>query len=182
VIAIDDLQPEDRPALAPLLLAAFGPAEGPEIVVLTDALMSDPSAEPRHALAARDGGQLVGMVILSHARLEGAGAPATVSLLAPLAVTPERHAQGIGSRLVRAGFARLTEAGVPLVFTFGDPAYYGRFGFEPAMPRGLQAPHPIQDEHRDAWVVHALAPDALASAAGKLACAESIRDPRYWRV
>lgn len=181
MIEIDDLQPEDAPALAELLLAAFGPAEGPEIVALSRTLPADPSAQPLLALAARDGADLVGMVLFTHARILGDAAPITASLLAPLAVKPARHGQGIGSRLVRTGFARLTEAGVPLAFTFGDPAYYGRFGFEPAIPHGLEAPHPIQAEYRDAWVVHALQADALAGAAGKLACAEAISDPRYWR-
>ena len=180
MITIDTLRPEDAPALAELLLAAFGPAEGPEIVALSAALLADPSAEPCLALAARDGGALAGMVIFSHARIDGAGGGMAASLLAPLAVQPALHGQGIGSRLVREGFARLNAESVPLVFTFGDPAYYGRFGFAPALAHGIQAPHPIQPEYRDAWVVHALKPDALDGVSGTLVCADAIGDERYW--
>jgi predicted N-acetyltransferase YhbS len=186
------LQPLREPNAAPLsdlLLAAFGPEEGPEIVALTAALLTDASAEPRLCLTAVEGDSLLGMVVFSHARIQGAGpepktaaaAAPTASLLAPLAAAPARHRQGIGSRLVRAGFEHLAADGVDLVFTFGDPAYYGRFGFEPAASHGLDAPYPIQPEVQDAWVVHELRTGALRGAAGTLACAEAISQPRYWQ-
>ncbi len=55
--------------------------------------------------------------------------------LGPVAVRPDLHKRGIGSALIRDGLARLKQAGARGCVLVGDPAYYGRFGFEndPAM-------------------------------------------------
>ena len=57
--------------------------------------------------------------------------------VAPLAVAPSRHGQGIGSALMRDFLGRAEEAGWPMVLLLGNPAYYGRFGFEPTGPLGI---------------------------------------------
>lgn len=49
--------------------------------------------------------------------------------LAPVGVVPSLQKKGIGSALIRDGFARLKDRAERLVFVLGDPAYYGRFGF-----------------------------------------------------
>jgi predicted N-acetyltransferase YhbS len=48
----------------------------------------------------------------------------------PVSVLPERHKQGIGSALMRAGLQRLRALGSKGCVVVGDPVYYTRFGFE----------------------------------------------------
>jgi putative acetyltransferase len=55
-------------------------------------------------------------------------------------VLPRWQRQGIGSALVRHGLALCRERGISAVVVLGDPAYYGRFGFSPALARGLKTP------------------------------------------
>ena len=88
-----------------------------------------------------------------------------VSLLAPLAVSPDRHKQGIGSALVRAGFDELERAGVNRVFVLGDPAYYGRFGFE--ADNDVEPPYPLPPEWQGAWQSFLLG-QSTAPCSGKL--------------
>jgi putative hydrolase of the HAD superfamily len=63
-------------------------------------------------------------------RKKGAG-------LGPVAVLPEFHGKGIGSRLIRAGLERMRQQGTPYVVLLGDPAYYYRFGFKAGRDCGL---------------------------------------------
>ena len=49
--------------------------------------------------------------------------------LGPLAVSPDRQGEGIGSALVRQGLMRLQAHGASGCVVLGDPAYYRRFGF-----------------------------------------------------
>ena len=63
-------------------------------------------------------------------------------MLSPLAVAPARQRQGIGSALVRSVTALAAAAGEPLVILQGDPAFYGRLGFEPAADYGIAMPLP----------------------------------------
>lgn len=70
--------------------------------------------------------------IISHV----AASPVTISDgalgwfgLGPVAVAPEMHGQGIGSRLVRETLALLVAIEASGCVVLGDPAFYGRFGF-----------------------------------------------------
>lgn len=51
--------------------------------------------------------------------------------LGPLAVRPNAQRRGIGAALVNAGLEQLRANGAHGVVLVGDPAYYGRFGFQP---------------------------------------------------
>lgn len=54
--------------------------------------------------------------------------------LGPLAVLPGSQGMGAGSALVRAGLAALAERGAAGCVVFGEPGYYGRFGFQADSP------------------------------------------------
>jgi putative acetyltransferase len=90
---------------------------------------------------------LVGHVIFTTCSI--AGKTDQVSLLGPLAVAPAWQRRGIGRALVREGLQRLENAGVIQVYVLGDPAYYGRVGFEPEA--GVAPPYPLPKEWRGAW-------------------------------
>lgn len=53
--------------------------------------------------------------------------------LGPVSVKPERQRSGVGSRLISEGLARAQGDGWKAVFVLGDPDYYRRFGFNPAL-------------------------------------------------
>lgn len=50
--------------------------------------------------------------------------------LGPISVQPDLQKQGIGSRLIQAGLARIREIGTRGCVLEGDPNYYHRFGFK----------------------------------------------------
>jgi putative acetyltransferase len=90
------------------------------------------------------GGELVGHVLAAAGVL--AGQP--VVGVAPLGVVTRRQRAGIGRALMNQLIADATERAWPMLLLLGDPAYYGRFGFEPAAtlgifyaPAGRDSPH-----------------------------------------
>lgn len=79
------------------------------------------------SLVAEDDGRIIGQVAFSpvtideiHGQWHGLG---------PVAVAIARQRQGIGSRLIEKGLARLRQLGSSGCVLAGDPAYYTRFGF-----------------------------------------------------
>jgi putative acetyltransferase len=60
-----------------------------------------------------------------------------IAMLSPLGVVPDAQHQGIGSALVDEVAARAEKLGEPLVVLEGDPAFYGRLGFEYSVPHGI---------------------------------------------
>ena len=80
---------------------------------------------------------VVGHILFTPVVVESAGRRVLGMGLAPMAVLPDRQRQGIGSQLVRRGLDILRERGCPFVVVVGHPAFYPRFGFEPASIHGL---------------------------------------------
>lgn len=50
--------------------------------------------------------------------------------LGPVSVRPDRQRRGVGQALIRDGLDRLRVVSAAGCVVFGEPAYYGRFGFE----------------------------------------------------
>jgi predicted N-acetyltransferase YhbS len=88
-------------------------------------------------LVARDSGnpKLVGGIRYWPITVGQMATPAL--LLGPLAIQPERRGTGVGAALMRRSLALAEAAGHRVVVLVGDLAYYGRFGFSPAQPRGI---------------------------------------------
>jgi len=133
VITIRAERPSDEVAVRSVNLAAFETAMEADLV---DALRA--SARPYLAYVAIDADEIVGHVAFTPVTIEGGQASGMG--LAPLAVLPARQRQGVGSRLTRHGLEQLRLAGCPFVVVVGHPAYYPRFGFEPASRFGIACP------------------------------------------
>jgi putative acetyltransferase len=121
-------RPDDHDAIVALTDAAF---EGSE-----EALRVVREVEPEISLVYEDDGAVVGHVMLSRMEM-GEHRPFQLS---PLSVAPSHQNRGIGSALTREALRLADEAGEPLVLVLGHPTYYPRFGFEPALGLGLEAP------------------------------------------
>lgn len=85
--------------------------------------------------------------------------------LAPLAVDESMRKQGLGKQLIYEGLDTLNEFGYAAVVVLGDPAYYGRYGFEPAARYGL---HSRWQESEAAFQVYKLAEDAFSGTEGRI--------------
>jgi putative acetyltransferase len=108
--------------------------------VIVDALRANGAA--LLSLVASLDDRIVGHILYSPARVGDLSGAA----LGPMAVLPDHQRQGIGSRLVEAGNQQLREAGCPFVVVVGHPAFYPRFGFQPARTYGLACEWEIPDE------------------------------------
>lgn len=93
------------------------------------------------SLVAESEGQVVGHAFFSPAEIAGCDSLGDFLRqgmgLGPLAVLPRFQRRGIGSGLVREGLAMLRDRGAAFICVLGDPAFYGRLGFEPADRFGL---------------------------------------------
>lgn len=160
IITIREEREGDRAAIHEVNRRAFPtPAEAD----LVDALRG--AAQPWISLVAEIEDQIVGHILFTPVRVVGEGGERAALGLAPMAVLPDFQNRGIGSRLVRAGLEACRAQGHPVVFVLGHPAYYPRFGFQPAAPRGLCFKGPEFDPY---FMVAELEPGALGGWAGRV--------------
>ena len=75
-------------------------------------------------------GFIVGHAVLSRMNVFADGRPVAAAALGPVSVLPECQSEGIGTRLIRDLIEQARGIGFQMIFVLGDPAYYGRFGFD----------------------------------------------------
>ena len=127
-------QPGDESAISRVVEAAFGQ---PSEARLVEALRASDCFIPEMSLVAEVDGRIVGHVMITTAWLQEGDERRPVANLAPLAVAPDRHRQGVGSTLMRDVIAVAEERGERVIVLQGHPAYYPRFGFEHSVPLGI---------------------------------------------
>ncbi len=93
------------------------------------------------SIVACEDGAVVGHVLFSRMRVEAEGRKVEALGLAPVAVLPDRHRQGIGTELIEAGLRNAAALRTELVFVLGEPEYYGRFGFAARTARPFASPY-----------------------------------------
>jgi predicted N-acetyltransferase YhbS len=157
MIQIDREAPGEGPAREALLDRCFGRARW---FKTCQRLRRDRLPAEGLSFSAHEDGALIGTVRLWHIEA-GAGTPAL--LLGPIAVTPERQGQGIGSALMRQALDAARAQGHKAVLLVGDAPYYERFGFSEALVTRLAMPGPV-DKAR--FLGLELVPGALQSAQG----------------
>ena len=145
---------EDEPAIHALLCACFpSEAEARLVGLLRRARRLSV------ALVATVDGKVVGYIAISPVSTANGKFGAGV---APLAVHESHRGQGIAGSLVRGALEASKTAGLGWAVVLGEPAFYGRFGFQPAPNFGLL------DEYGggNAFQVLELVPGTLPRGAG----------------
>ncbi len=158
-------------------LCAFPEGERDIVSNLAVALLSEDSSPNIISLVAEVKGAIVGHVAYSPVTL-GNGKKFLGYILAPLAVRPEWQKRGTGSQLVKDGIQRLSSMGVEIVFVYGDPTYYGRFGFTVEGAERFEPPYTLQ--HPFGWQAMALAKPPAEETRGRIACVKELGNPVLW--
>jgi putative acetyltransferase len=141
-------RPEDEEGILAVVTAAFSDAtrDASEELDIVRGTWAAEDASRLIELVADDNGTVVAHVLAAPGRIDGA--PTSVAGVAPVCVAPSRQQRGIGTALMQSLVLAATSRAWPLLVLLGDPAYYTRFGFEPAgtlgltyAPAGAGSPH-----------------------------------------
>ncbi|MCY4147187.1 MAG: N-acetyltransferase [Chloroflexi bacterium] len=154
-------EPGDIPQLRALVCAAFGRADEARLL---DRLRAEDALLLSHVALLGD--ELVGQAAYSLVTVDDGAQPRHFPALGPIAVSPARQRQGIGSALVWTGLAAMRAAGYALLFLVGHPSYYPRFGFVPALPLGFKSDYVQPGGAHEPFMVAALEAGSLGSARG----------------
>ncbi len=84
----------------------------------------------------------------------------------------------IGGELVNQGLAQLKEQNIDFAFVYGDPAYYGRFGFDAQSGEHFIPPYKLQ--YPMGWQALNLSQKALPSEPLTFTCIPALSKPEIW--
>jgi putative acetyltransferase len=130
-------RPNDEEGILALVAAAFSDAtrEATEELAIVRGTWMATDARQLIELVADDNDTVVAHALAAPGHI--GGAPSPVAGVAPVCVAPSHQQLGIGTALMESLIRAATSRRWPLLVLLGDPAYYSRFGFEPAGPLGL---------------------------------------------
>ena len=136
-----------------LVRAAERPADEEQILALVNAAFADDTRDATEELAivrgtwaacaaaslvelvADESGAVIAHALAAPGRIDGTAR--AVAGVAPVCVAPSHQGRGIGTALMHALVAAAEARRWPLLVLLGEPAFYGRVGFEAASSVGI---------------------------------------------
>ena len=171
------LEETDLEKVLDVIETAFPDEENKLIMELATELVKDASTYPIKSFVAEMDNQIIGYVSYSPILVKP---DASISgyILAPLAVSPDYQKQGVGATLIRTGIDILKTEGFNALMVYGDPNYYGRFGFKESTARSFVPPYPL--EYPFGWTGMMLSEKAEPQSPINFDCVESLAKPQLW--
>ncbi|UCD33328.1 MAG: N-acetyltransferase [Desulfobacterales bacterium] len=167
---------EDAEDINKLYLQAFDDSESGIVSDIAVNLLKDDHPVKTISLVAIEDNKIVGHIAFSPVFLASTDEHFGY-ILSPLAVSPQFQKNQIGSTLVRYGLENIANKDSLIVFVYGDPQYYSRFGFKTDLALNFKPPYTLQ--FPQGWQAIKLNSAGFPEG-GKLKCVASLNDPDLW--
>ena len=161
-----------------LYFDAFDKQESQLVADLAGALLTSSSTPQVINLVASDESAILGHIAFSPVCSNDGKKQPIGSILSPLAVATRHQRQGIGTLLIQEGLRWLKEKDCPAVLVYGDPAYYGRFGFKADLAKAFLPPFPLQYE--SGWQALVFDEEKILPEASPIRCVAPLDNPQLW--
>ena len=170
-------QETDLDSILKVIETAFSDEENKLIMNLVVELSEETTSPSIKSLVAEVDNQVIGYVSFSSIFLIS---DSSISgyILAPLAVAPKHQKKWIGSNLIKSGIDMLTENGVGVVLVYGDPDYYGRFGFKAEIGLSFVPPYSLQ--YPFGWTGMMLNETSIPEQPIQFDCVAGLSKPELW--
>ena len=170
-------QEPDLNTILKVIETAFSDEENKVIMNLVQELHRETTSPSIKSLVAEVDNQVIGYVSYSPIFLKS-DSSIVGYILAPLAVSPEHQKQGVGSNLIKSGIDMLTKDGAGVLLVYGDPAYYGRFGFKEEIGHLFVPPYPLQ--YPFGWTGMMLNDTPVPERPIQFECVSALSKPDLW--
>ncbi|MDA9825560.1 N-acetyltransferase [Alphaproteobacteria bacterium] len=170
-------QETDLDSILKVIETAVSDEENKLIMNLVVELSEETTSPSIKSLVAEVDNQIIGYVSFSSIFLKS---DSSISgyILAPLAVAPKHQKKWIGSNLIKSGIDMLTENGVGVVLVYGDPDYYGRFGFKAEIGLSFVPPYSLQ--YPFGWTGMMLNETSIPEQPIQFDCVAGLSKPELW--
>ena len=170
-------QETDLESILKVIETAFSDEENKVITNLVQELHQETTSPSIKSLVAEVDNQVIGYVSYSPIFLKS-DSSIVGYILAPLAVSPEHQKKGVGSNLINAGIDMLTRDGAGVLLVYGDPAYYGRFGFREEIGHSFVPPYTLQ--YPFGWTGMMLNGTVVPEEPIQFECVSALSKPDLW--
>lgn len=167
----------DADSIRTIYTSAFPEGECDIVSKIALQMLEEQSVPPTISLVAEHAGALIGHVAFSPVEIDS-DIKVQGFILAPLAVRSEHQKRGVGSGLVQKGIQQVSDMSAQFVFVYGDPQYYGRFGFAAEVAEGFVPPYPLKFPF--GWLGMRLEKCDFPDSPVSINCVNALCDPNLW--
>jgi len=167
----------DRDNILNIHLRAFPDSEKDIVSALAVDLLDENTTPQTISLLAEIDNNVVGHIAFSPVKIDN-NDNLQGYILAPLAVLPDYQKRGVGSKLIESGIDALLKKGINILFVYGDPAYYGRFGFNTESAEEFVPQYKLQ--YPFGWQALILNPFSNANTPTSIECVSCLNNPELW--
>ncbi len=153
-----------------------GESEGLVIGNLAYDLMTNSNKNDFYVFIATEGKKIIGSIIFSRVTFEKSDVIAFI--LSPVAIDTKYHRQGVGQKLINYGINSLKESHIELLFTYGDPKFYCKVGFQVINESIIKAP--LKLTYPEGWLCQSLVNDKIKKISGNSYCVAALQKQEYW--
>ena len=102
----------------------------------------------------------------------------TAYILSPMAIATDQQKKGYGLQLIQQGIEYLKSQKIDFVFTYGNPAFYSKAGFQQISENVIAAPFKLSQP--EGWLLLSLNDEEILDMKGKTQCVEALNHQEYW--
>ncbi len=99
-------------------------------------------------------------------------------ILSPVAIATQYQNQGVGQKLINFGIHHLRNHKVELIFTYGNPQFYSKVGFQPITEEVAKAP--LKLTYPEGWLAQSLVSEHIEPINGNSTCVSALNNQQYW--
>ncbi len=176
-------------------ISAFGADQSQEVINLFNKTFSDSEGQEEGKVIGRlvselisttDQHDLLGFIIIVDEVIAGCiffsrltlPSNKTAFILSPVAIATEQQGKGLGQQLIKFGVEHLKAKGVDLVFTYGDPKFYSKVGFQHINEDIVKAP--LKLTYPEGWLAQSLSGEDVNAMEGICQCVKALNKQEYW--
>ncbi len=152
-----------------------GKLEGKLIGELALNMLTGTNKDELFCFVATDNKKVIGAVIFTKITLD---ADISAFILSPMAISTAYQGKGLGQELITFAIEVLKTNEVELIFTYGDPNYYNKTGFQQISEEQIKAPQPLSFPH--GWLCQSLTSIAIPTIKGDSRCVAALNKLEYW--
>jgi len=154
---------------------AEGQSEGELIGSLAYDIMTCTDTQDLYGFIAIENKKIIGSILFTRLTFKNG---ANIFLLSPVAIHTSYQGKGIGQKLISFGINHLKDNGVSIVFTYGDPNFYSKVGFNQISEKIAKAPFKLS--RPEGWLAQSLVSDEVKPISGNSYCVKSFNKPEIW--
>ena len=167
----------DLSAVKETFFNSFSAEEAPITYPVIRSLIEDDATNNNYCIGNELDGKIVSVVSFSPVFFKSDN-EISGYILAPLATHQSHQKKGLATKLIESAKTYFSENGIDALLVYGDPEYYGRYGFHADLGKHFIPPYPL--EYDFGWQALMLNDTDLSDRKLTFTCVDALSDAALW--